>query len=138
VTGVLGAFVEITVWKSRTAGVSIACSQAIRHTVGTVLQKQRTVHTAAQRGVRSRSCRYAARAHYSFGSAAQGRGLMVPLLLCQRHYTHCPLRKGVLSVIAFHEKAGRSQVGSFVFSLDKVFLPPSRYHCRHPSIRTRQ
>ena len=24
---------------------------------------------------------------------------------------------------AFHEKAGRSQVGSFVFSLDKVFLP---------------
>ena len=24
-------------------------------------------------------------------------------------------------VIAFHEKAGRSQVGSFVFSLDKVF-----------------
>jgi hypothetical protein len=40
------------------------------------------------------------------------------------------------SVIAFHEKAGRSQVGSFVFSLDKVFLPPSRRHCRHPSIRT--
>jgi hypothetical protein len=32
---------------------------------------------------------------------------------------------GVLSVIAFHEKAGRSQVGSFVFSLDKVFLRPS-------------
>jgi hypothetical protein len=26
---------------------------------------------------------------------------------------------------AFHEKAGRSQVGSFVFSLDKVFLRPS-------------
>ncbi|MBZ5574813.1 MAG: hypothetical protein LAO09_23415, partial [Acidobacteriia bacterium] len=26
-------------------------------------------------------------------------------------------------VIAFHEKAGRSQVGSFVFSLGKVFLP---------------
>src|ERR1700691_2771854 len=25
------------------------------------------------------------------------------------------------SVIAFHEKAGRSQVGSLVFSLDKVF-----------------
>jgi hypothetical protein len=40
-----------------------------------------------------------------------------------------------MSEIAFHEKAGRSQVGSFVFSLDKVFLPPSR-HCRHPSIRT--
>jgi hypothetical protein len=29
---------------------------------------------------------------------------------------------GVLRVIAFHEKAGRSQVGSFVFSLDTVFL----------------
>ena len=28
-----------------------------------------------------------------------------------------------MSVIAFHEKAGRSQVGSFVFSLGKVFLP---------------
>jgi hypothetical protein len=43
---------------------------------------------------------------------------------------------GILSVMAFHEKAGRSQVGSFVFSLDKVcFLPPSS-HCRHASIRT--
>jgi len=29
----------------------------------------------------------------------------------------------VLSAMAFHEKAGRSQVDSFVFSLDKVFLP---------------
>jgi hypothetical protein len=28
-----------------------------------------------------------------------------------------------MSVNAFHEKAGRSQVGSFVFSLDKVFSP---------------
>jgi hypothetical protein len=28
----------------------------------------------------------------------------------------------VLSVMAFHEKAGRSQVGSFVFSLDKFFF----------------
>jgi hypothetical protein len=28
-----------------------------------------------------------------------------------------------MSVIAFHEKAGRSQVGSFVFSSDKVFPP---------------
>jgi len=27
-----------------------------------------------------------------------------------------------MSANAFHEKAGRSQVGSFVFSLDKVFL----------------
>ena len=40
-----------------------------------------------------------------------------------------------MSVNAFHEKAGRSQVGSFVFSLDTVILLPSR-HCRHPSIRT--
>jgi hypothetical protein len=39
-----------------------------------------------------------------------------------------------MSVMAFHEKAGRSQVG-FWFLLDKVFLLPSR-HCRHPSIRT--
>src|ERR1022692_2602344 len=31
--------------------------------------------------------------------------------------------RGVLSAIAFHEKAGRSQVGSFVFSLDTVFSP---------------
>jgi hypothetical protein len=31
-----------------------------------------------------------------------------------------------MSAIAFHEKAGRSQVGSFVFSLNKVFLLPSR------------
>ncbi len=31
--------------------------------------------------------------------------------------------RGVLSVNAFHEKAGRSQVGSFVFSLDNVFSP---------------
>ena len=30
---------------------------------------------------------------------------------------------GILSVMAFHEKAGRSQVGSFVFSLDKFFSP---------------
>ena len=30
---------------------------------------------------------------------------------------------GVLSVNAFHEKAGRSQVSSVFFSLDKVFLP---------------
>jgi hypothetical protein len=30
-----------------------------------------------------------------------------------------------MSVIVFHEKAGRSQVGSFLFSLDKVFFLPS-------------
>jgi hypothetical protein len=41
----------------------------------------------------------------------------------------------ILSVIAFHEKAGRSQESFLLFSLDKVFSPPSR-HCRHPSIRT--
>jgi len=40
-----------------------------------------------------------------------------------------------MSEIACHEKAGRSQVGSVTFSLDKVFLRPSR-HCRHPFIRT--
>jgi hypothetical protein len=34
------------------------------------------------------------------------------------HYIHDP----VVSVNAFHEKAGRSQVGSFVFSLDKGFF----------------
>src|SRR5207248_1817892 len=39
------------------------------------------------------------------------------------------------SVIAFHEKAGRSQVGSSVFSLNTFFLQPSG-HCRHASIRT--
>ena len=42
---------------------------------------------------------------------------------------------GNLSVIAFHEKAGRSQVDSSLASLNKGFLlPPS--HCRHASIRT--
>jgi len=52
----------------------------------------------------------------------------------------CP-RNGateVKYVKAFHEKAGRSQVGSFVFCfMGKVFFPfdPGR-HCRHPSIRT--
>ena len=40
----------------------------------------------------------------------------------------------VLSVIAFHEKASRSQVGGS-FLLGKIFSLPSR-HCRHPSIRT--
>ena len=40
-----------------------------------------------------------------------------------------------MSEIRFHEKAGRSQVNSFVFLLNKVFLLPSG-HCRHASIRT--
>ena len=42
---------------------------------------------------------------------------------------------GVLSTIAFHEKAGQSQVSSWLFLLGKLFLPPSS-HCRHASIRT--
>jgi len=38
--------------------------------------------------------------------------------------------------MAFHEKAGRSQVGSLVFFFgQELFFLPSR-HCRHPSIRT--
>jgi hypothetical protein len=45
----------------------------------------------------------------------------------QRHWS--------MSVIAFHEKAGRSQGDSFWYLLVTLFLPPSRY-CRHPSIRT--
>ena len=40
-----------------------------------------------------------------------------------------------MSEIAFHEKAGRTQVSSFVSLIDKVFSLPSCY-CRHPSIRT--
>jgi hypothetical protein len=35
-----------------------------------------------------------------------------------------------------HEKADRSQEGSFVLSLDKGFTPAEFSHCRHPSIRT--
>src|SRR5208283_4753939 len=41
------------------------------------------------------------------------------------------LSPGFLSANAFHEKAGQSQVGSFVFSWDKVFSPPPSCHCRH-------
>jgi hypothetical protein len=44
------------------------------------------------------------------------------------------LLRAILSVIAFHEKAGRSQRGSFLFSWDKVFSP-AECHYRHPSIR---
>jgi hypothetical protein len=36
-----------------------------------------------------------------------------------------------MSEIAFHEKAGRSQVGSLVFSLDKLFSP-----CRVATVAT--
>jgi hypothetical protein len=55
-----------------------------------------------------------------------------------RLHPKCPSR--VLSVMAFHEKAGRSQ-GNSGFMLScflsqrKVVLPPSS-HCRHASIRT--
>jgi hypothetical protein len=49
------------------------------------------------------------------------------------HFTNYP-QTGVVSVIAFHEKAGRSQV-EFEFLLDKIYLLPSS-HCRHASIRT--
>ncbi len=41
-----------------------------------------------------------------------------------------------MSEIAFHEKAGRSQVGPCVSSSNKVFLSRRVAHCRHPSIRT--
>src|ERR1700690_3445097 len=44
-------------------------------------------------------------------------------------------RFGIVSVIAFHEKAGRSQVDSFWFFIRRAFVLPSG-HCRHASIRT--
>ncbi len=37
-------------------------------------------------------------------------------------FTHLRVGQGNLSGMAFHEKAGRSQVGSFVFSWDKGFF----------------
>jgi len=40
-----------------------------------------------------------------------------------------------MSVNAFHEKAGRSQVDSFLFFIRRAFVLPSG-HCRHASIRT--
>jgi len=46
-----------------------------------------------------------------------------------------PRQPEVLSVKAFHEKAGRSQANSSFFFVDKVFLPPSG-RCRHAFIRT--
>jgi len=42
----------------------------------------------------------------------------------------------ILSVIAFHEKAGRSQVDCWLPSLNKGFLLPPSSHCRQASIRT--
>jgi len=41
-----------------------------------------------------------------------------------------------MSVIAFHEKAGRSQGDSFWYLLVTLFSSPPSRHCRHPSIRT--
>src|SRR5208283_310685 len=51
------------------------------------------------------------------------------------HYTQNPRPQGSMSEIAFHEKAGRSQVDSCRASLNTIFLPPSG-RCRHASIRT--
>ena len=45
-------------------------------------------------------------------------------------------RKVSKRVMAFHEKAGRSQVDSFCFLLVTLFLPSHSRLCRHPSIRT--
>src|SRR5271170_4785196 len=42
-----------------------------------------------------------------------------------------------MSVNAFHEKAGRSQVDSSLASLNKVLFSLPSDHCRHASIRTR-
>src|SRR5580692_11353394 len=59
--------------------------------------------------------------------------------LCLTKAPNMPLletgSKRSMSVIAFHEKAGRSQVGSVVFRWTRFFLPPSG-RCRHASIRT--
>jgi hypothetical protein len=38
--------------------------------------------------------------------------------------------------MAFHEKAGRSQVDSSLASLNKVCVLPPSGRCRHASIRT--
>src|SRR5262249_3509668 len=51
-----------------------------------------------------------------------------PTLLSNQFHSEPP----VVGVIAFHEKAGRSQVNSFGFLFDKVFSGPSS-HCRHAS-----
>ena len=64
----------------------------------------------------------------------KGRGFSAWLGIVPGEYTTGGKQK-LLGISKRDEKAGRSQVGSFVFSLGKVFLPPSR-HCRHPSIRT--
>ena len=43
---------------------------------------------------------------------------------------------GVISVNAFHEKAGRSQGDSFWYLLVTQVLPRPSRRCRHPTIRT--
>jgi hypothetical protein len=40
-----------------------------------------------------------------------------------------------MRVIAFHEKAGRSQVGSSLALLSKVYLSRRVGQCRHAAIR---
>jgi hypothetical protein len=42
----------------------------------------------------------------------------------------------MVSVNAFHEKAGRSQGDWFWYLLVTLFSSPPSRHCRHPSIRT--
>jgi hypothetical protein len=51
--------------------------------------------------------------------------------LCGRAFRRAG-RWRVAGVIAFHEKTSRSQVVSFVFSLDMIFSPPSRCPPLHP------
>ena len=63
------------------------------------------------------------------------RTLLVRQLLQHPHSTYHPATR-ILSVMAFHEKAGRSQVDSLLASLNKVFFLPPSGHCRHASIRT--
>jgi hypothetical protein len=55
--------------------------------------------------------------HPSYGRVYGG----IVVLGVTSHYASLTCN-GVLSEMAFHEKVGRSQVDSFFFSLDKVFL----------------
>lgn len=61
-------------------------------------------------------------------------------LACQKGSGWCEMAMFLsppktMSEIAFHEKAGRSQVDSFLFFIRRAFILPSG-HCRHASIRT--
>ena len=86
----------------------------------------------------SRSDRVAA---FSFQHHKQCRTAKIARCNCvmsEEHTQETHLRPSLgtsMSEMAFHEKAGRSQVDSSVFLVNKFFLPPSR-HCRHASIRT--